>query len=56
MSEGLVRGDQGINSLNAACREHNIAYSRSNDLTERHVANRILGEKVRRRRERFHPG
>jgi len=49
LSERLARGDQGINSLDAACREHDIAYSRSNDLTERHVADRILAEKARRR-------
>jgi len=48
LSERLARGDQGINSLDAACREHDIAYSRSNDLTERHVADRILAEKARR--------
>jgi len=29
--------------LDATCREHDIAYSRSNDLTEKHVADRILG-------------
>jgi len=49
LSERLARGEQGINSLDAACREHDIAYSRSNDLTERHVADRILAEKARRR-------
>jgi len=49
LSERLARGDQGINSLDAACREHDIAYSQSNDLTERHVADKILAEKARRR-------
>jgi len=49
LEKRLARGDQGINSLDAACREHDIAYSRSNDLTERHVADRILAEKARRR-------
>jgi len=49
LRERLARGDQGINSLDAACREHDIAYSRSNDLTERQVADRILAEKARRR-------
>jgi len=32
---------RGINPLDAACREHDIAYSRSNDLAERHVADNI---------------
>jgi len=49
LEKRLARGDPGINSLDAACREHDIAYSRSNDLTERHVADRILAEKARRR-------
>jgi len=35
--------------LDAACRGHDIAYSRSNDLTERHVADIILAEKARKR-------
>ncbi|KYN22012.1 hypothetical protein ALC57_05602 [Trachymyrmex cornetzi] len=33
----------------AACREHDIAYSHSNDLTERHAADNILVEKARKR-------
>ncbi|KYN38931.1 hypothetical protein ALC56_06691 [Trachymyrmex septentrionalis] len=35
-------GNQGINRLNAACREHDIAYSRNNDLADRHIADRVL--------------
>jgi len=49
LEKRLARGDQGINPLDAACREHDIAYSRSNDLTERHAADRILGVKSRKR-------
>jgi hypothetical protein len=45
----LARGDQGINSLDAACREHDIAYSRSNNLTDRHAADKILAAKARER-------
>ncbi|EFN68993.1 hypothetical protein EAG_02454, partial [Camponotus floridanus] len=45
----LARGDRGINLLDAAWREHDIAYSRSNDLTERHAADKILAEKARNR-------
>ena len=49
LEERLARGDQGINSLDAACREHDIAYSRSNDLANRHVADDILATKARKR-------
>jgi len=35
--------------LDAACREHDIAYSHSNELAERHVADKILAEKARKR-------
>jgi len=35
--------------LDAACREHDIAHSHSNDLAERHVADKILAEKARKR-------
>lgn len=45
----LARGDRGINPLDAACRDHDIAYSRSNDLGERHVADNILAAKARKR-------
>ncbi|XP_011687487.1 PREDICTED: uncharacterized protein LOC105449806 [Wasmannia auropunctata] len=45
----LARGDQGINSLDEACREHDIAYSHSNDLAKRHVADEILTTKARKR-------
>ncbi|EFN86083.1 hypothetical protein EAI_03310, partial [Harpegnathos saltator] len=31
----LARGNQCINSLDAACREHDIVYSRSNNLGTR---------------------
>jgi len=49
LEKRLARGDQGVNPLDAACREHDIAYSRSNDLAERHVADRILGVQARKR-------
>jgi len=35
--------------LDAACREHGIAYSRSNDLTERYAADKILDVEARKR-------
>ena len=49
LEKRLARGDRGINPLDAACREHDIAYSRSNDLSERHAADRILAAKARTR-------
>ncbi|EFN82882.1 hypothetical protein EAI_04934, partial [Harpegnathos saltator] len=44
----LTRGDQCINSLDAAFREHYIAYSRSNKLA-RHAADKILAVKTCKR-------
>jgi len=49
LEKRLARGDRGINPLDAACREHDIAYSHSNDLAERHVADKILADKARKR-------
>ena len=49
LAKRLARGDAGINPLDAACREHDIAYSHSNDLTDRHAADNILAEKARKR-------
>ncbi|EFN80761.1 hypothetical protein EAI_05527, partial [Harpegnathos saltator] len=45
----FARGDQGINSLDAECREHDIAYSRSNNLADRHAADKILAAKAWKR-------
>jgi len=45
----LARGERGINPLDAACREHDIAYSRSTNLVERHTADRTLADKARNR-------
>ncbi|KYN07144.1 hypothetical protein ALC62_01892 [Cyphomyrmex costatus] len=44
-----ARGDAGLNPLDAACREHDIAYSQSNDLVDRHAADKILAEEARKR-------
>jgi len=49
LEKRLARDDQSINPLDAACREHDIAYSHSNDLAERHVADKILAEKAQKR-------
>lgn len=49
LEKRLARGDQGVNRLDAACREHDIAYSRSNDLSDRHAADQILADRARER-------
>ncbi|KYM95148.1 hypothetical protein ALC62_14215 [Cyphomyrmex costatus] len=49
LEKRLARGDRGINPLDTACREHDIAYSHNNGLTERHAADNILAEKARKR-------
>ncbi|KAK4871889.1 hypothetical protein RN001_016013 [Aquatica leii] len=43
LTKRLARGDKGINPLDEACREHDIAYSQTNDLSKRHEADRKLG-------------
>ncbi|XP_055850399.1 uncharacterized protein LOC129914971 [Episyrphus balteatus] len=45
LEKRLARGDRGINQLDEACREHDIAYSKSNNLNYRHSADKILSEK-----------
>lgn len=45
LKERLARGDRGINQLDEACREHDIAYSKSNNLNYRQIADKILSEK-----------
>lgn len=44
LSERLARGDVGINPLDEACREHDIAYSGKK--SNRRQADRILAEKA----------
>jgi hypothetical protein len=42
LKKRLARGDKGINLLDSACREHDIAYDRSNSITNRNEADYIL--------------
>lgn len=42
MRKRLDRGDKGINPLDSACKEHDIAYDHSNSLTDRQKADYIL--------------
>ena len=45
-----ARGDLGINPLDIACKEHDVAYARNpNKLSDKHAANKILIEKARDR-------
>lgn len=46
LQERLKRGDRGINQLDEACRDHDIAYSTSKDLESRHQADKILRDKA----------
>lgn len=49
LSKRLARGDKGINLLDEACKEHDIAYSKFQDLQNRHEADKILSEKAWKR-------
>lgn len=49
LEERLQRGDAPKNELDAACREHDIAYAQSKDLKRRHEADKILVEKAWKR-------
>lgn len=42
LSKRLQRGDLGVNQLDKACKQHDIAYSQHADLANRHKADRIL--------------
>lgn len=45
----MARGDKGINPLDAACREHDIAYANHKDSEERHKADLILKSEASKR-------
>lgn len=53
LTERLSRGDRGINYLDEACREHDISYSKSQDLKHRHEADKILEKKAIKRIKAF---
>lgn len=44
LSKRLQRGDKGINPLDEACKEHDIAYSKFQDVERRNQADRELAE------------
>lgn len=46
LEKRLARGDPPINGLDAACKEHDIAYSKTSDTTERNKADLALAERA----------
>lgn len=46
LEERIKRGDKGINKLDAACKEHDIAYSKYSDSTNRAIADRKLADQA----------
>lgn len=46
LKKRLARGDPGINPLDQACKEHDIAYSQKKDIGDRHIADKILAGKA----------
>lgn len=42
LDKRLARGDLGINQLDQACKEHDIAYSQHKDISKRHQADKAL--------------
>lgn len=50
LAKRLARGDPGINPLDAACKEHDIAYSKNREnLTARSAADKVLAERAWKR-------
>jgi len=46
LKKRLARGDKGINLLDSACKNHDIAYSNSTDISERHKADYELEQRA----------
>lgn len=44
LEKRLRRGDRGINVLDEACKAHDIAYSKTSNLEERHAADQLLAQ------------
>lgn len=50
LSKRLARGDKGVNPLDEACREHDIAYSQNREnLPKRHEADKVLAKRAAER-------
>jgi hypothetical protein len=46
LKKRLARGDPGVNTLDSYCKDHDIAYDRSNALSDRRKADYILENKA----------
>ena len=47
LEKRLARGDTGINPLDSACKEHDIAYSENqSDIQARNIADQVLADKA----------
>ena len=44
LKKRITRGDPGINKLDQACKQHDIAYSKFSDIKNRSIADRALAE------------
>lgn len=49
LKQRLARGEKGINPLDSACKDHDIAYSNFSDSKRRAEADRVLEEKAWKR-------
>lgn len=49
LRERLIRGDKGVNELDEYCKQHDIAYMKSNNLQDRHAADKILMKVAKKR-------
>lgn len=49
LEKRLARGDRGVNSLDEACKKHDLAYTQHKDTTNRHQADRELVKQAQAR-------
>lgn len=49
MTKRLARGDEGINPLDSACKDHDIAYASSKETKDRYSADKILQKAAMKR-------
>lgn len=49
LQKRLNRGDPGINKLDEACKNHDIAYAENKDIRKRNIADKILSEEAWKR-------
>lgn len=49
LEEGLARGDEPFNKLDAGCQQHDIFYRDHRDTNERHIAYKVLANVAERK-------